>query len=253
VLSSTRLFAVERSLVNSFFSAGVVQGVQVGWEGDHLHVYGMYNDGNNSKNTSWSTEDTEFSFAGRAEYLAYGEWKNMMDYDGFRDEGCGLVLGAALNWSKQEFGTGGPPGTFNNSEVDNLGFTADATFKFGGSSLAGALMYRKLETDTGSPADTDLNQWGILVRGGYFITDDWELYGQYEWGDVDISGSEDLSTFTIGATKYWAKHGLKWQSDFGYGLNEVTAFWAQDSAGWRVDAPGEDGQIVIRSQIQLLF
>jgi len=254
VLSSTRLFAVERTLVNSFFTAGTVQGVQVGWEGDKLHAYGMYNDGNNSKNTSWSAEDTEFSFSGRADYLVNGDWKNFQDYDSFPDEGKGMVIGGAVNWSKQEFGTGGPlPGAFNNAEVDNLGLTADVTVKFGGASIAGAVMYRKLETDTGSPADLDLSQWGFFVRGGYFIADSWELYAQYEWGDNDVPGDENLSVITIGANKYWAKHGLKWQTDFGYGLNQVNASWAQDSAGWRTDAPGQDGQIVVRSQLQLLF
>lgn len=38
VLSSTKLMAVERSLVNSTFTAGTVQGVMVGWEGDSVHA-----------------------------------------------------------------------------------------------------------------------------------------------------------------------------------------------------------------------
>jgi hypothetical protein len=256
VLSSTRMLAVERSLLNSTFTAGTVQGVQVGWEGDKIHAYAMYHDGNNSKNTAWSVEDTEYAFSGRVEWLANGEWKNLMDYDSFKDEGAGLVIGGAVNYSVQEFGTtfaAGPPATGNNNEVQNLGLTVDATIDFGGASLAGAFIYRNLKTDTGSPADIDRDQLGFLIRGGFFLTDDWEMYGQYEWGDADTTNVEDLSVVTIGATRYWARHNLKWQSDIGYGINEVASTWASDAAGWRTDASGNDGQLVIRSQLQLLF
>lgn len=255
VLSSRRLFAIERSLVNSQFTAGTVQGVQVGWEGDKIHAYGMFHDGNNSRNTAWSVEDTEYAFSGRVEWLASGEWKNLADYSSFKDEGTGVVVGGGVNYSKQEFGTGSnlPSPDFNNAEVENFSFTADVTVDFGGASVAGAVVYRNLQTDTGSPGDLDLSQLGFFIRGGYFIADDWELYAQYEWGDLDISGIDDLSVFTIGATKYWAKHALKWQTDFGYGLNSVASSWAQDSTGWRTDAADQDGQIVIRTQIQLLF
>lgn len=255
VLSSRRLFAVERSLVNSQFTAGTVQGAEIGWEGDQLHVYGMFHDGNKSLNTAWSVEDTEYAFSGRAEFLVNGKWDNVKDYTSFKDEGSNIVIGGAANYSRQEFGTGHnlPAPDFNNAEVDNLGLTADVTIDFGGANLSGAVFYRNLQTNTGTPADFDLNQWGVLVRGGFFITDKWELYGQYEWGDLDIPGIANLSVVTIGANYYWAKHNLKWQNDVGYGINSVNGAWAQDSAGWRADAPGQDGQIVIRSQIQLLF
>jgi hypothetical protein len=252
VLSSRRLFAIERSLVNSFFTAGTVQGVMVGWESDNIHLYGMFHDGNRSLNSAWSVEDTEYAFSGRVEFLALGEWKNMQDYNSFKDEGAGVVIGGAVNYQKSEFGTGNnlPSPDFNNAEVANLGLTADVTIDFGGASLAGAVLYRNLDTDA---TGASLDQWGFHVRGGVFVVDDWEIYGQYEWATLDVNGLEDLSVVTVGVTKYWAKHNLKWQNDVGYGINSVAAPFAVDSAGWRADAPGQDGQIVLRSQFQLLF
>lgn len=248
MLSSIRMLAVERSLLNAQFTAGTVQGVQASWESSTIRAYAMYHDGNRTPNTAWSAEDTEYAFTARAEWLASGEWKNFLDYNSFKDEGAGFLLGAAVNYSVQEFGT-----TTNDAEVENFGFTVDATADFGGGSVAGAFVYRNLQTDTGAPGDLDNDQFGFLVRGGLFITDDWELYAQYEWGDVDTTGIEDLSVITIGASKYWAKHSLKWQTDFGYALDEIAATWAQEGAGWRTDTAGEDGQIVIRSQFQLVF
>jgi hypothetical protein len=252
MLSSSKLFAVERSLVNSFFTAGVVQGVMLNYEADRWRLYAMLHDGNNSKNTAWSVEDTEFAASARAEFLLMGEkWADNDNYTGFRGGPGGLVLGAAVNYSKQEFGTGSnlPPPDFNNNETSNLGFTVDATYVANGWSLAGAGFYRSLDPHTGATLD----QTGLMVRGGFFVADTWELYAQYEWADAEISGVPDLSVITFGVNKYFDKHNLKWQTDVGFGLNEVNAIFAQDSAGYRADPNGSDGQIVLRTQFQLLF
>jgi len=252
-LSSRRMLAVERSLVNSTFTAGTVQGVQVLWENDNIHLAGMYHDGNGSANTAWSMEDTEYAFSARAEFLAAGEWGQFNDWSSFRGEEFGVLIGAAVNYSEGEYGTGMnlPSPDFNNAEVENLGFTVDAMLDFGGASLGGAFVYRNLDTDAVGGIDAD--QIGFFIRGGYFITEEWEIYGQYEWADLDMAGVENLSVLTVGVTRYWSKHNLKWQTDIGFGLNEVDPMFASDGAGWRGDSTGQDGQVVLRSQFQLVF
>jgi hypothetical protein len=252
MISSRTLFAIERSLFNAFFTAGTVQGAQLWYDADRWRLYAQYNDGNRSANTAWSTEDTEYAFAGRAEWLAMGEkFSDNSQYNGFKGLPTGLVLGAAATYSDQEYGTGSnlPPPDFNNNETKTLGLTGDATLLANGWSLAGAVAYRNLDPQTGG----DLDQIGFLLRGGFFIAEDWELYGQYEWADSDITGVEELSVLTIGVNKYWDKHNLKWQADIGFGLNEVASVFASDSAGWRTDPAGDEGQVVFRTQIQLLF
>jgi len=251
-VSSKRLFAVERSLVNSQFTSGVSQGIQASYEAEKWRAFGTFNDGNGQRSTAWSAEDTEFALTGRAEFLAMGDWKQFDDYNGFRSDKTGLLLGAGVAYQKSEFGTGSnlPAPDFNNAEVKNLGVTLDASFEMSGFSIAGAFIYRNLDADA---TGLDLDQYAFIVKGGYFFTDDIEAFAQYEWGDLDISGIDDLSIITVGISKYWDKHNLKWQSDIGFGLNSVASNWAVDSAGWRADSTDNDGQIVIRSQIQLLF
>ena len=261
-LSSIRMMAVERSLVNSAFTTGTVQGVQVGWESDNLRAYGMYHDGPASANTAWSMEDTEYAFSARGEWLAAGAWSQFVDYNGFRDEEFGILVGVAADYSRGEYGTGAllPPPDFNNNEVENIGLTGDVTIDFSGASIAGAIVYRMLDADA---TGASLDQIGFFVRGGFFITEEWELYGQYEWADLDITGLEELSVVTVGVTRYWAKHNLKWQTDVGFALNEINSVtnpvtgssvsFANDGAGWRTDSADNDGQIVIRSQLQLVF
>jgi hypothetical protein len=113
------------------------------------------------------------------------------------------------------------------------------------------VFYRNLSSNGAS--DIDLDQYGLVLRGGFFISDDMEVYAMYEWGDLDVDGVENLSVATVGVTRFFNGHSLKWQNDIGYGFNSVASAWAVDSAGWRPDASDEDGQVVIRSQFQLLF
>jgi hypothetical protein len=251
-ISSRRLQGVERSQVNTKFSAGTSQGVQAIYEQEKFRLFGAFIDGAGTSNTAWSVEDTEYAFTGRGEVVLIGDLPSTADDIGFRDMQTALLLGGGVLWQRAEFGTGSnqPAPDFNNSELETLTVTGDITFKTGGGSIAGAVIYRMLDTDaTGAEAD----QVAFVARGGFFVTDDIELYGMYEWGDLDTSGVEDLSVLTVGVTKYFAKHDLKWQSDIGFGFNEVQSDWAVDSAGWRADGVDQDGQLVIRSQFQLLF
>jgi phosphate-selective porin OprO and OprP len=244
-ISSRRLQGVERSQVNTRFTAGTAQGVQLMYEQPKWRLSGAFIDGISTANTVWSAEDTEYAFTGRGEFLFTGDWKAIEDDIGFRDVSTAAMLGGGVQWQRAEFGT-----STNNAELETLTLTADATFKTGGWSLAGAFFYRMQETDT---TDIDRDQFAFVVRGGVFVADDIELYGMYEWGDLDIDDSEDLHVVTAGVTKYFSRHALKWQNDVGYAFDEVSSDWAVDSAGWRADADGQDGQIVIRSQFQLLF
>jgi hypothetical protein len=251
-VSSRRLQAVERSQVNTQFTAGTAQGVQGLYEADRWRIAGALIDGANTANTSWSNEDNEYAFTGRFEFLVSGDWKAMEDNVGFRGGPGALMLAAGVLFQNQEYGTGNnlPLPDFNNAEVQNLTLTADATWKMAGASLAGEVFYRDLSTDA---TGAELDQFGVVISGGYFIREDVELYAMYEWGELDIPGQSDLSILTVGFTKYFNQHNLKWQNDIGYGFNAVASSWAADSAGWRADAAGEDGQFVVRSQFQLLF
>ncbi len=243
-ISSRRLQEVERSQVNTQFTAGTAQGVQALYEADKWRVAGSLIDGANTGNTAWSVEDNEYAFTGRFEYLAMGDWKAVEDDVGFRGGPAALMFGVGALYQQEE------SGTINNAEVQNFTLTGDVTWKMSGASLAGEFYYRDLSTDA---TNAELDQYGVVVTGGYFVREDIELYARYEWGTLDIPGEADLSILTVGFTKYFNKHNLKWQNDIGYGFNPVSSGWAVDSSGWRVDAPGEEGQIVVRSQFQLLF
>lgn len=242
LLSSIRMLAVERSLLNAQFTAGLVRGVMAWWGYENLRLYGMVHNRNRSGNAGWETEGSEFAASARAEWLVFGQWGNFIDYASFRDQESGLLIGAAINYSKDEHGTPTP------DELRNVGLTADITADFGGLNLSGVFVYRNLHNNM-----FDRDQFGFLVRSGFFLTDNWELFAMYEWGDLDTPGVPDLRVLTAGVTHYWAKHRLKWTSDIGYSFNTISSEWSNAGAGWRTDSPGNDGQIVFRSQLQIMF
>lgn len=255
LVSSARQLAVERSLLNEEFNQDRVQGIEASWRGDRFGFAGAFSEGfypsgSGTDNTPWQLEDTEYAFTGRGEFLISGDWKDMDDFSGWRGGGNAVMIGAAAHYQVDEYGTPGPnPFSGSTTEVQALHLTADATAKFDGIGLYGALVYRDLD----GGAALDVEQFGFVIQGSIFLTDEWEAFARYEWADADTAGVDDLSVITVGANRYFAKHNLKWQTDIGFGLNPVASIWSTSSAGWRTDPADEDGQFVLRSQIQLLF
>jgi hypothetical protein len=74
---------------------------------------------------------------------------------------------------------------------------------------------------------------------------------RYEWSDLDTTGLDDVGIVTVGVNRYFAGHTIKWTTDVGYGFDPAPE--TESGINWRQDAPNEDGQVVIRSQFQLLY
>ncbi len=251
VLSKHQL-AVDRSVFESAFGDGRVQGIMIDWKAsDNFRVRGSYNDGKNSLNGSWVTYDSEFgAFTGRVDFLAMGNWDQFEDFTSWQGDPTGVKIGGAFNYNKAEYGT-----TDNATpEVETWGLTADIAAEFGGANLFGAFVWQSQEDD----ASVDADQWGFLVQGGiFFVPNEWEVFGRFEWIDPDLDGTDEFSIITVGVNKYWAKHAVKWTTDVGWGINEVnttnTLGANINDLGWRNDPSDEDGQFVFRTQLQLAF
>ena len=258
LVSSARQLAVERSLVNEEFNQGRSQGVELAYRGDQFSAAMMLNEGFDRDNTPALTEDTEFAITARAEALLAGSWGQFKDFTSWAEETTAVMIGAAVHYERDEFGTGdglfvdadgdGLDDTANDDELETLAFTADLSLEFGSANAFAAVVYRDLDSDS-----VDAEQLGVVVQGGVFLTNEWEIFARYEWGDLDRAGVDDLSVITFGVNRFWDKHALKWSMDVGFGLNEIADPWSASGAGWRTDGVGQDGQIVVRSQMQLLF
>jgi hypothetical protein len=240
-VSTFRTTAVERSLAHGAIQVSRSQGMEIGYEDKAINLRAAFHDGDGFANSPALTADTEFGLAARAELLLSGRWKQFRDFTGFPGGDVGLLLGAGVLYERGEFGASLP------DRADDLRWTADVSAEFDGAHVFVAVGGRNVDPDTGDDSDVLI----AMIEAGVFITDSIEPFARFEWGDDD--SPDDLLVLTLGVTKFWDKHKLKWTTDVGFGFNAVSDTFASSGAGWRADPPGVDGQIVIRSQIQLMF
>ncbi len=240
-ISSKRQLAVERSLVSNTFNQGRTQGVELSWIGDLIDFFASFNDGFDGQNTSALTDNVDWAFTSRVEFLAAGSWDRFKDFTSWSDDDrLAVLLGAAAHVQSED--TNLPAG----SNELMFTWTVDGSIEAAGMNLSFALVGRHLD-------EAGLDQIGTVIQGGMFVTPEWELFGRYEWSDADIPGIENLSIITVGINKYFNKHRLKWTADLGYSISTVGDPFAFGGGGWREDPTGREGQFVARTQIQLLY
>ncbi|MHC4710826.1 MAG: porin [Planctomycetota bacterium] len=239
--SSTSQLAVDRSYVNELYNQDRHQGVQVFYTTDQFRVTGAFGDGFGSKNLPAYAVTTDWAVTARLEWLAMGAWKQFKDFTSPPGSDTGLMIGAAVHWQDDKYDQ------LLTGKVERLTWTIDGSLEGAGWNLFAYVVGNHTDPDVGSSMD----QIGVVVQGGYYFTDDWEGFARYEWSDLDTPGLDDVSILTVGFNRYYAKHTLKWTTDLGYAFDAVPS--NQLGINWRADDQTEDGQVVIRSQIQLLF
>ena len=256
--------AVDRSMLSAYFGQGFSQGLGLGyaqenWKVDAYYGNGVFNNysGGAGTNSSWETNSTNWSVAGRFEYLIKGNWDQFADESSFRGEDFGVMVGVAglaQRYDNQEL-------LANLSSGDKTyGVTADVTMDFGGANMSAAFVWAKNDTDS---ALGDTNPYGFNVQGGYFVTDDIEVFGRYDYIDYKTANGaakdqDKYSGVTLGANWYLAGHNAKLTVDWSLNLK---SFGTNDNLaqyGWREDVDGANGdpennQWALRAQMQLMF
>jgi hypothetical protein len=99
-----------------------------------------------------------------------------------------------------------------------------------------------------------VNWLAAVLQGGTYITNKTELFARWEGGgpDAAVFGSNELHLVTIGFNHYLDGQDMKFSTDFGFSLGEVSGVMANTITGWSKDKKRRD-QAVIRTQLQLMF
>lgn len=254
---SANQLAIERSLVNQSLNVGRSQGVELEYRGDWIGWQLAFSDGGTDNllggigqlintfpaNTPWSIPEAEFAFTSRLEFLVAGEWQQFKQLTSPPGDPFGLLVGGAIHWQENEFGT-------TDADVTWVNSTIDVSAAFGGLNLFGAFIWSYDDGNFGV-----FNIWGLVAQAGFYIAPKLELYARWEFGHIDPSEAPieppDLSVATMGVNWYIDGQDVKWSLDVGVGLDDVSQFWASDIAGWRPSAT--TGEVVVRTQFQLLF
>jgi len=275
--------AVDRSLLNYFFYQGYSVGLQGEYASDSFRATIAYTNGVGtpvgynvgSYGTSWLSSPTQYSFAGRADFKLSGSWDQFDDFNSRPGTEAGVMVGIGALYQKYNnnaddyvrqlndptFGI-----TTANSKV--FGLTADLTWDFGGASLFASFVWQNVDApDAGL---STLNPWGFTVQGGYFLTDDFELFGRYSYADLDVpdsingfpvpstglDGFDSLNVVTFGVN-YFLSSNVKLTADLSWSLDTLGIFQSS-GAGFREDVDdssgnANDNQVAIRTQLQLTF
>ncbi len=253
-VSSSKQLASERSAVNETFNQGFSQGIEAHFGGDSWRGHVGFTDGFGTGNTAFnSSSEADYALHGRVEFLfGDAEWSQFKQFTSFRGATQGSMLGAGIAY--QSMGETNPSSA---TETEMTTATVDYSFLGDGWNLYAAGIWQNM--DNGAGVDTD--DFGILVQGGMFVTDQDELFGRWDVVMADDSNApadDDFNSLTFGWNHYFTpeSHAAKFTLDFNYYLDATTdntIVSTSSSGGHNLLSSSEDGQFGITAQMQILF
>ncbi len=253
ITSDFKQLAVDRSLANEVLGGGqtrYVQGVALIWddglEGLPLRAEVGFVDGPNSANTNFvdgggspgiGAASPDFGIYGRAEYLAFGDWRHYDDFTAKDNPQDTLVFGAGAFYTQA-------------GDNDSLLHTFDAQYEMYLLGLYAA--YYGVYSNTSSEGSS--YDFGFVVQAGYMIDKKWEAFGRYSLVSLDSgnAGSKDdnFHELTAGVNYYMRDHAAKFTLDLSYLPSGIPS--NQPLIG-ELDPDGDEDQLLLRGQFQLML
>lgn len=227
----TREWAVEdefqqgadRSVTSYVFSPGYTQGVQMGYTADAFRFIVGSTDGINTGNTDFnSPAEADWAIHARVDWKVMGaDWERFNDFTSWRSApDNALLIGAGANYQQ-----GGETGF--TTDVKTFLYTLDAAWEGQGWNVFAAGYGAHI--DPGAAGSTALDNYGMVIQGGFFVTDQVELFGRAEGIFLDkntaISGEKSIWFAFFGANYYVSpeSHAAKATLQFGYTFNDTNA------------------------------
>ncbi|MFO0782897.1 MAG: porin [Phycisphaerales bacterium] len=286
MVSSAAQQMVERSLVNQYFAVKWVEGAQFGIQQDWWRGWASYNDGGANRDIQIVQAEnlTEWSLTGRVEFKLAGSWDQFATYQGWIGSDFAMMIGAGINWQRgtgvqgirNTVGNGTLPGAPGGGEgVTLLTYTTDLNLRGSGWSVSAEFLGNAIYNFAPTPVLSGTPQsYGVVVQGGVFLVPTFETTLRYEglWVTNGVSNAttpnalnnQTLNIVTAGFNWYISKNTLKFSMDGGYAFNTVrfsSGLFGEGISGaeWRptlnaaTAQNGAPGEVVIRTQLQLLF
>lgn len=274
LLGSSSTLAVDQTSVYEAFTADYGQGVQLGWTGEDVRVFGAFSDGVFTRNSDFGSDrlatpagllsrpnagESDFAVTCRAEFKHGDGWARFRDNGGASGgdaaEGrLALLIGVA---GHVEGGDASSSGFTTGSYLQAM-WTVDATVKGDGWALStyGVGSYSDLNGFAGE--DVTNNDHGIVTEVAFRPEgSDLEPYFQYQVliPDTDRTGGGEIrafNSFVVGANYYVHGHAAKFTADVVWRLDDDNPLLtARTGSGYL----GDDNphEVTVRIQWQLLF
>jgi hypothetical protein len=252
-VSSKRQLASDRSATNESLNMDRSQGIEAHFGGDSWRAAVGFTDGFNTDNTAFnSATEADYAFHGRFEFLfGDAEWSQFKQFTSWRGSNAGGMLGAAIAF--QSMGDTNPSVPAGSSDMTTA--TVDFSWVADGWNAYVAGIWQNGSPATG--ADTDV--YGLVAQGGFFVTDQDEIFARWDVfmpDDSNAPADDDFNTITVGWNHYLVpeSHAAKFTLDMNYYIDATTmSTGIATSDGHNLLADSEDGQIALTAQFQFLF
>ena len=242
-VSDVYQLTAERSALNSVFGQNRTQGIEVSVVRERFRFFGTFFDGMNALNSEFdSPAESDFAVSCRVDYMFSGNsWKRFDDHTSFRGSEYAGMIGGGVVWQ-----CGGETGgTF---DEDIFQCTADVTVEGDGWNVFACGVWRNTDTPGGS-----FNDYGFLAQGGYFITEQCELFARY---DVIVPDEGDnFNTATVGVNYYVSpnSHAVKVTGNVSWYFDPVSQTpILNTSTGLPLLADMAGDQVAFCMQVQLI-
>ncbi|MEM1330567.1 MAG: hypothetical protein AAGG07_08405 [Planctomycetota bacterium] len=239
----------------SYLDVDRTQGVWAHYRQDQWEGFAVISDGANGDNTGVGMSPADFSITVRGNYLFSGDWDRFNDATSFRGSEDAFYVGGVFHYQ-----TGGE--TEGTADTDVLVYGADAAYESDGWNASAAFYGFNVDPDEGDEQDL----FAVYAQGGYFITDQWEGFGRWDYLGLDSDGLEEdsINFLTFGANYYFIpeSHAAKFTADIVIALNEIagvdgsTSFESGAAEQWShvgLSESSDSGSFALRGQMQIEF
>jgi len=235
VISSGDLAMVDRSILNSKFNIDRDLGIQLRHHfklSENFIVKEIFalSQGEGRNITSGNLGGHQYT--GRIEVLPFGNFKSKGDYRGAdleREQTPKLMVGVVYDLNNDAVKSRSNQGSylettdgFYQTDVSTLFF--DAHFKYRGFSIMAEYADRDADAPLARNADNSLTGAVVNIGNatnfqmGYVLPSNLAITGRYTHINFDeiVSSKNKITQYTLGLSKYVAKHKLKIQTDATY-------------------------------------
>ncbi|MFG0246677.1 MAG: hypothetical protein ACF8MF_11585 [Phycisphaerales bacterium JB052] len=267
--------AVDKSFTNEFFNVGYTQGVALAYASDNFKFVGAFSDGaeyitnyGTVSNSAFNgAGENDFGITGRVDWLIEGTWDQFADATSWRGSNYGIKLGAGAHWQTQgdtnpADNSGGTIPGYEDTEVTF--WTVDAQVE--GDGWNAFVQYVGHDVDITATTDVNYTNHGFIAQGGFFVSDQVELFGRYDIIMLDdvlvAAGTDDnYQSITAGMNYYFVpeSHAAKFTLDAVFAVDESTNIDAIYGGVGSNDpsATGllglSDSEFMLRAQMTLVF
>ncbi len=258
----TMQLATERTTVNTVFSGTYTEGVMGSYTSDTFRAFGMFSDGLKALNTDFTNGssvpggEADYALTARGEYKFCGEWKNFDMFTSWRNSPCAGMIGAAVHFQDggSTFATSGSGAT---ADLSLFEYTVDGMIKGNGWNAFAQFVGRHIEDKTTATKAT-YDDYGFIVQGGYFLTDDLEGFARYDVviPDKDRVNHSVFHEITLGGNYFFipqsqaAKFTLDFLIDPSKQSKSSSLIATNTSSGLLA---ADKAQYILRLQMQLLY